>query len=190
MDPRFERYIEDLRTVRTLSQPKFSPDMKAKELLETIQSNAIKCFDYMKENNAILNELVFRRAPAELTSAEIASLQEFADKMFDYASSEDCGIAYKVYSLLLENARIRGDKPAIVRYLYGKAVSLHYPMSGAATMPSTLTGRRCAAFFRRVQAILRSMSPSIRQQKATSCAVWATAGCPCRAVRRKNAPNI
>ena len=101
-------------------------DMKAKELLETIQSNAIKCFDYMKENNAILNELVFQRAPAELTSAEIASLQEFADKMFNYASSEDCGIAYKVYSLLLENARIRGDKPAIVRYLYGKAVSLHY----------------------------------------------------------------
>ena len=126
MDPRFERYIEDLRTVRTLSQPKFSPDMKAKELLETIQSNAIRCFDYMKENNAILNELVFQRAPAELTSAEIASLQEFADKMFDYTSSEDCGIAYKVYSLLLENARIRGDKPAIVRYLYGKAVSLHY----------------------------------------------------------------
>ena len=190
MDARFERYIEDLRTVRTLSQPKFSPDMKAKELLETIQSNAIKCFDYMKENNAILNELVFQRAPAELTSAEIASLQEFADKMFDYTSSEDCGIAYKVYSLLLENARIRGDKPAIVRYLYGKAVSSpRTSMSGAATMPSTLTGRRCAAFFRRVQAILRSMSPSIRQQKATSCAVWATAGCPCRAVRRKNAPN-
>lgn len=108
MDARFERYVENLRTVRTLSQPKFSPDMKAKELLETIQSNAIKCFDYMKENNAILNELVFQRAPAELTSAEIASLQEFADKMFNYASSEDCGIAYKVYSLLLENARIRG----------------------------------------------------------------------------------
>ena len=126
MDARFERYVENLRTVRTLSQPKFSPDMRAKELLETIQSNAIKCFDYMKENNAILNELVFQRAPAELTSAEIASLQEFADKMFNYASSEDCGIAYKVYSLLLENARLRGDKPAIVRYLYGKAVSLHY----------------------------------------------------------------
>ena len=126
MDARFERYIEDLRTVRTLSQPKFSPDMKAKELLETIQSNAIKCFDYMKENNAILNELVFQRVPAELTSAEIASLQEFADKMFDYDSSEDCGIAYKVYSLLLENARLRGDKPSIVRYLYEKAVSLHY----------------------------------------------------------------
>ena len=114
------------RTGCTLSQPKFSPDMKAKELLETIQSNAIKCFDYMKENNAILNELVFQRVPAELTSAEIASLQEFADKMFDYDSSEDCGIAYKVYSLLLENARLRGDKPAIVRYLYEKAVSLHY----------------------------------------------------------------
>ena len=164
--------------------------MKAKELLETIQSNAIKCFDYMKENNAILNELVFRRTPAELTGAEIASLQEFADKMFDYASSEDCGIAYKVYSLLLENARLRGDKPAIVRYLYGKAASLHYLNVRGGDYASTLTGRRCAAFFGRVQAILRSMSPLIRQQRATSCAVWATAGCPCRAVRRKNAPNI
>ena len=28
MDARFERYVENLRTVRTLSQPKFSPDMK------------------------------------------------------------------------------------------------------------------------------------------------------------------
>lgn len=47
-------FVRQKRTVHTLSQPKFSPDMKAKELLETIQSNAIKCFDYMKENNAIL----------------------------------------------------------------------------------------------------------------------------------------
>ena len=51
------------RTGCTLSQPKFSPDMKAKELLETIQSNAIKCFDYMKENNAILN---FHQRPRPL----------------------------------------------------------------------------------------------------------------------------
>ena len=201
MDARFERYIENLRTVRTLSQPKFSPDMKAKELLETIQSNAIKCFDYMKENNAILNELVFQRAPAELTSAEIASLQEFADKMFNYASSEDCGIAYKVYSLLLENARLRGDKPAIVRYLYGKAVSLHYlnvrgrdyainPYGAQVRCIPSLLRHADHNSLLRVRAILRSMSPSIRQQKATSCAVWATAGCPCHAVRRKNAPNI
>lgn len=47
-------FMRQKRTGCTLSQPKFSPDMKAKELLETIQSNAIKCFDYMKENNAIL----------------------------------------------------------------------------------------------------------------------------------------
>ena len=42
MDARFERYVENLRTVRTLSQPKFSPDMKAKELLETIQAKGVK----------------------------------------------------------------------------------------------------------------------------------------------------
>lgn len=47
-------FVRQKRTGCILSHPKFSPDMKAKELLETIQSNAIKCFDYMKENNAIL----------------------------------------------------------------------------------------------------------------------------------------
>lgn len=146
MDARFERYIENLRTVRTLSQPKFSPDMKAKELLETIQSNAIKCFDYMKENNAILNELVFQRAPAELTSAEIASLQEFADKMFNYASSEDCGIAYKAYSLLLEKPASGATNPPSSAICMEKRFRSTTSMFGAATMPSTLTGRRCAAF--------------------------------------------
>lgn len=162
MDARFERYIENLRTVRTLSQPKFSPDMKAKELLETIQSNAIKCFDYMKENNAILNELVFQRAPAELTSAEIASLQEFADKMFNYASSEDCGIAYRSTASCWKTPASGATSLPSSAICMEKRFLSTTSMSGAATMPSTLTGRRCAAFFRRVQAILRSMSPSIR----------------------------
>ena len=179
MDARFERYIEDLRTVRTLSQPKFSPDMKAKELLETIQSNAIKCFDYMKENNAILNELVFQRVPAELTSAEIASLQEFADKMFDYDSSEDCGIAYKVYSLLLENARLRGDKPAIVRYLYEKAVSLHYlnvrGIDRGTGLPITAAMvRRClaAAVWGDTLALLRNQTRPYEAVPGTAEALW------------------
>ena len=126
MDPRFERYIENIRAVRALSRPQFAPGMKARALLETIQANAARCFDYMKEDNAILDELVFRRRPEKLTREDIADLQAFADKLFSYANSEDCGIAYKVYSLLLEAARFREDKPAIIRHLYEKGVSLHY----------------------------------------------------------------
>ena len=126
MDPRFDRYIENIRAVRGLSHPRFSPGMKAQELLKTIQTNAVISFDYMKENNAILNELVFHRSPEELSEEDIADLQAFADKLFAYTNSEDCGIAYKVYSLLLENARFRKDKPAIIRHLYEKGVSLHY----------------------------------------------------------------
>lgn len=126
MEPRFQHYIENVRTVRSLSRPHFAPGMKAQELLDSIQSNAVKCFDYMKEDNAILDEMVFRRDPAELSDKDIADLQEFADSMFSYANSEDCGLAYKVYGLLLENARLRGDKPAIIRHLYEEGVSLHY----------------------------------------------------------------
>ena len=191
MDPRFERYIEDLRTVRTLSQPKFSPDMKAKELLETIQSNAIKCFDYMKENNAILNELVFRRTPVGADGCR--NCQPAGVCRQDVRLRQQRGLRHRLQGLQPPAGK---RPPSGATSLPSSAICMEKrllsttSMSGAATMPSTLTGRRCAAFFGRVQAILRSMSPLIRQQRATSCAVWATAGCPCRAVRRKNAPNI
>lgn len=126
MDSRFERYIENLHTVRTLARPRFASGMKAKDLLGAIQSNAVESFRYMKENNAILDELLFRRKPEELTDADVADLQEFAGRLFNYADSADCGIAYKTYCLLLENARLRKDKPVIIRRLYEAGLALHY----------------------------------------------------------------
>lgn len=126
MDPRFERYIENLRKVRGMARPCFSPDMKAKELLDAIQADAVESFRCMKEDNAILDETLFHRKPEELTETDIAELQAFADSLFNYADSEDCGIAHKAYTLLLANARLRGDKPAIIRHLYESGVSLHY----------------------------------------------------------------
>lgn len=126
MDARYTRYIENLRTVRALARPEQTKGMKAQEMLKVIQENAVKSFSYMKENNAILDEVLFSRKAEALTDEEIAGLKEFAGALFNYANSEDVGIAYRVHKLLLECARFRKDTRMLIRELYSAGVTLHY----------------------------------------------------------------
>ena len=123
---KWERYIQNLRQVRTLSRPQFPPETAPEVLLETIQGNAVRCFDRMKENNALLGELVYTRDAKTLSDDDIAELEEAAGRLFNYANSEDCGVAYKIHELLLKAARFRDDVPMIIRELYYNGITLHY----------------------------------------------------------------
>ena len=123
---KWERYIQNLRRVRTLSRPQFPPETAPEVLLETIQGNAVRCFDRMKENNALLGELVYTRDAKTLSDDDIAELEEAAGRLFNYANSEDCGVAYKIHELLLKVARFRDNVPMIIRELYYNGITLHY----------------------------------------------------------------
>ena len=123
---KWERYIQNLRQVRTLSRPQFPPETAPEFLLETIQGNAVRCFDRMKENNALLGELVYTRDAKTLSDDDIAELEEAAGRLFNYANSEDGGVAYKIHELLLKAARFRDDVPMIIRELYYNGITLHY----------------------------------------------------------------
>ena len=123
---KWERYIQNLRRVRTLSRPQFPPETAPEFLLETIQGNAVRCFDRMKENNALLGELVYTRDAKTLSDDDIAELEEAAGRLFNYANSEDGGVAYKIHELLLKAARFRDDVPMIIRELYYNGITLHY----------------------------------------------------------------
>ena len=123
---KWERYIQNLRQVRTLSRPQFPPETAPEVLLEAIQGNAVRCFDLMKENNALLGELVYTRDAKTLSDDDIAELEEAADRLFNYANSEDCGVAYKIHELLLKAARFRDNVPMIIRELYYNGITLHY----------------------------------------------------------------
>ena len=123
---KWERYIQNLRQVRTLSRPQFPPETAPEALLETIQGNAVRCFERMKENNALLGELVYTRDAKTLSDDNIAELEEAAGRLFNYANSEDCGVAYKIHELLLKAARFRDNVPMIIRELYYNGITLHY----------------------------------------------------------------
>ena len=123
---KWEHYIQNVRRVRTLSRPQFPPETAPEVLLEAIQGNAVRCFDRMKENNALLGELVYTRDAKTLSDDDIAELEEAAGRLFNYANSEDCGVAYKIHELLLKAARFRDNVPMIIRELYYNGITLHY----------------------------------------------------------------
>lgn len=122
----FEQYIRDLRVVRSISRPSFPEGKAPAAVLEEIQTNALRCNALMRQNEALLAQFVYDRDPAALTEADIQGLSVFAGRLFNYANSEDMGVAFKVHQLLLAAARSREDVPMIVRELYYTGITLHY----------------------------------------------------------------
>lgn len=122
----FEQYIRDLRVVRSISRPSFPEGKAPAAVLEEIQTNALRCNALMRQNEALLAQFVYDRDPASLTEEDIQGLSAFAGRLFNYANSEDIGVAFKVHQLLLAAARSREDVPMIVRELYYTGIALHY----------------------------------------------------------------
>ena len=122
----FEQYIQNLRAVRTLSKPSFQEGEAPAAVLEQIQGDALKCNILMRRNNNLLSHFVYDRDPKTLTEDDIRELTGFAGKLFNYANSEDVGVAHKVHKLLLEAASYREDIPLLIRELYFSGVTLHY----------------------------------------------------------------
>ena len=122
----FEQYIRDLRVVRSISRPSFPEGKAPAAVLDEIQTNALRCNALMRQNEALLAQFVYDRDPASLTETDIQGLSAFAGRLFNYANSEDMGVAFKVHQLLLAAARSREDVPMIVRELYYTGITLHY----------------------------------------------------------------
>lgn len=122
----FEQYIQDLRVVRSISRPSFPEGKAPAAVLDEIQTNALRCNTLMRQNEALLAQFVYDRDPASLTEEDIQGLSAFAGRLFNYANSEDMGVAFKVHQLLLAAARSREDVPMIVRELYYTGITLHY----------------------------------------------------------------
>lgn len=142
-----ERYLRNLHSVRSISTPRFAPEISPETILETIQQNAKVCYALRREDDDILNELIFSRDPETLSDRDIADLSAFAARLFDYARSEDAGAAYKIHELLLAAARSQHDTALIVKELYFCGITLHYINVRDERHGVNVLGERIHAYF-------------------------------------------
>ena len=126
MQELIERYLANVARCAVLNRPTFEPGLSDSELLEGIQRNAQEVHELILQNNAILDQCLLNRNPAELTDEEIRDLSMFADRLFLYNHSIDDGTAYRIHRLLLDVATLRGDRDMRIRELYYVGITLQY----------------------------------------------------------------
>ena len=126
MQELMERYLANVARCAVLNRPTFEPGLSDDELLEGIQKNAQEVHELIRQNNEILDQFLLGRNPAEVTDDEIHDLTAFADRLFLYNHSVDDGTAFRIHSLLLEVATLRGDRDMRIRELYYVGITLHY----------------------------------------------------------------
>lgn len=80
------------------------------------------------ENIALLNACLFPALDAlyGASEAEIAALEEFADRLMDWSANLDCGIYVLIYEALLSLYRVRKDRSKVLKCLYKLGMGLYY----------------------------------------------------------------
>ena len=126
MEAMIERYLGNVARCAILNKPSFEPGLSDDELLARIQENARESHRIILENNGILDRYVLCKKPEEITDEDIRELNAFADRLFLYNRSVDDGTAYRIHSLLLDVATLRGDRDMRIRELYYVGITLQY----------------------------------------------------------------
>ncbi len=142
-----EKYLENVAKVQSLAKPRLADGMSQKEILDVIHDNAKETHALRVENDALLDRLVYSRAPERMTSQDVEELKEFADKLFSYHRSLDMGVAYRVHQLLYAYAKYHDDTNLIIRELYYQGLVLHYMNLKIELPPVNLYSEQIMDFF-------------------------------------------
>lgn len=122
----YQTYLDNLAAAHSLIKPRFAPGLTEDKIIEAIRKNAEQLFCLHRENDAILQQILFTKTAQNLTADEADDLRALAGALFNFNRSADTGIAYRIHQLLYEYARLQGDTDQIVRELYYQGITLFY----------------------------------------------------------------
>lgn len=126
MQAPYQTYLDNLAAAHSLIKPRFAPGLTEDEIIDAIRENAERLFTLHRDNDAILQEILFAKNPQTLTAQEADALRALAGALFNYNRSADAGIAYRIHQLLYEYAWLRDDTDQLVRELYYQGITLFY----------------------------------------------------------------
>lgn len=122
----YQTYLDNLAAAHSLIKPRFAPGLTEGEIIAAIRENAERLFCLHRENDAILQQILFTKTAQTLTDGEADDLRALAGALFNYNRSADAGIAYRIYQLLYEYAKLHNNTDQIVRALYFQGITLFY----------------------------------------------------------------
>jgi len=95
-------------------------------LIDIIKNNAGLRYSCLKQNNELLNEILYNLKIEEYDEEYIRDLEYFSSKTFDYSASIDSAVYLEINKKLLEYAKYMKKDELIIKYTYNVAMGLYY----------------------------------------------------------------
>lgn len=123
----YQKYLDNLAKANELVKKDLLNASKDKEaFIEQIRNNSRQTIALRRENDILLDEILYSRKAEDLTSEDVAELKELADHLFIYQNQTDVGTSYRIHQLLYEYAELTGDIDLRIRQLYHMGAALFY----------------------------------------------------------------
>ena len=147
MNGEYTQYLSNYKMVNRLLRPKFHSDMSKAEILSSIRAGAEQVTALKAWNDRFLNEFIYCRNPADISSTEKAELLELADTLFQNGRGLDAGVAYRIHNLLDAYAIAHKDLDLHIRELYYQGLVLNAFHMYRSAMGINLRGESVHRFF-------------------------------------------
>ena len=118
-----------------------------KSLLEQVRENAARTSALRRENEDILQMILYAKAIEEMTPEDIETLQAFASELFVYMQQNDVGVAFQIHQLLYQYAELHEDYDLRVRQLYHMGMAMYYINPIMEDLGINLFGKQVTNYF-------------------------------------------
>lgn len=149
MNGLYQKYLDNLAEGHDLAKKNVFLNAEDKEtLLKKIRENSRRTYELRRENDEILNTLVYSRNAEDLTEGDVSDLMEFADNLYAFLIQNDIGTSYRVHQLLYKYAEHKNDVDMCIRQRYHLGSNLFYLNLQMPELGLNLFGKQITEYFR------------------------------------------
>lgn len=149
MNDLYQKYLDNLAEGHDLVKRNLFAAAEDKDsLLHQIQENSRRTYELRRENDQILNTLIYSRKAEDLTESDVEELTAFANNLYVFLNQNDIGASYRVHQLLYEYAKLKDDTELCIRQRYLLGTNLYYLNILMSDLGLNLYGKTITSYFR------------------------------------------
>lgn len=143
----YQTYIDNVNKIRNLSKVVIGESDNKDTIINKIQDNAKKAYEFKVWNDNFLNEFLYNKKTEDLTKEDVDTLVKFVNEVFNYSDSIDSGVAFKLFEKLLDYAKYTNDIDSYIKQLYNTGIALFYLDTKETDDSESLFKDRIASYF-------------------------------------------
>ena len=146
----YQKYLDNLAKSNELVKKTLLNASGDKEtFIEELRSNSRTTSELRKENDKLLQEILYSRSAAQLTEEDVQDLFDLANQLFKFLHQADIGTAYRIHQLLFEHAVLTNNRNLKIRQLYEMGTALFYMNPIMVELGVNPFGKKVADYFSR-----------------------------------------